>query len=71
MSNLKKYMEKRIALALPSFGRLRKLFWSNKNILLKLKIRLYRALVLPIVTYTSQRRTLGFLQTKRYESAKK
>ena len=37
-----------------AFGRLRKSIWSNRDILLKLKLRLYRALILPIATYASE-----------------
>ena len=49
-----KDIERRIALALTAFGRLRKPIWSNRDILLKLKLRLYRALILPIATYASE-----------------
>ena len=49
-----KDIERRIALALTAFGRLRKSIWSNRDILLKLKLRLYRALILPIATYASE-----------------
>ena len=43
ISNVSKDIKKRIDLALSSFGRIRKSIWSNKNIVLKLKIRLYRS----------------------------
>ena len=49
-----KDIERRIALALTAFGRLRKSIWSNRDILLKLKLQLYRALILPIATYASE-----------------
>ena len=49
-----KDIERRIALALTAFGRLRKSIWSNRDILLKLKLRLYRALILPIAIYASE-----------------
>ena len=49
-----KDIERRIALALTALGRLRKSIWSNRDILLKLKLRLYRALTLPIATYASE-----------------
>ena len=49
-----KDIERRIALALTAFGRLRKSIWSNRDILLKLKLRLYGALILPIATYASE-----------------
>ena len=49
-----KDIERRIALALTSFFRLRKSIWSNRDSLLKLKLRLYRALILPIATYASE-----------------
>ena len=54
VSDTTKDIERRIALALTSFGRLRKSIWSNRDILLKLKLRLYRALILPIATYASE-----------------
>ena len=43
ISNVNKDIERRIDLALSSFGRIRKSICSNKNIVLKLKIRLYRS----------------------------
>ena len=51
---LDKDIERRIALALTSFGRLRESIWSNRDILLKLKLRPYRALILLIATYASE-----------------
>ena len=51
---LDKDIERRIALALTSFGRLRKSIWSNRDILLKMKLRLYRVLILPIAKYASE-----------------
>ena len=47
-------VERRIGLALSAFGRLRKSVWSNRDILLRLKVRLYRALILSIATYASE-----------------
>ena len=47
--NVKKDVKGRIALALPSFSRLRKLIWSNKDILLQL--RRYWALIPSFATY--------------------
>ena len=52
--NVTKDIERRIALALTSFGRLRESIWSNRDILLKLKLRPYRALILLIATYASE-----------------
>ena len=49
-----KDIERRIALAPTAFGRLRKSIWSKRDILLKLKLRLYRALILPIATCASE-----------------
>ena len=49
-----KDIEIRKSLALTAFGRLRKSIWSNRDILLKLKLRLYRALILLIATYASE-----------------
>ena len=52
--NVTKDIGRRIALALTLFGRPRKSIWSNRDILLKLKLRLYRVLILPIASYASE-----------------
>ena len=52
--NVTKDIERRTALALTSFARLRKSICSNRDILLKLKLRLYWAFILPIATYVSE-----------------
>ena len=41
LADTTKDIERRIALALTAFGRFRKSIWSNRDILLKLKLRLY------------------------------
>ena len=52
-------------LALTAFGRLRKFILSNRDILLKLKLRLYRALILPIATYASETRARTISNEKK------
>ena len=47
-------VRRRIALAATAFGRLRKSIWNRRSISLNLKIRLYKALILPIATYASE-----------------
>ena len=61
-----KDIERRIALALTAFSRLRKSIWSNRDILLKLKLRLYGALILPIATYASETWTLTISDEKMF-----
>ena len=60
-----KDVERRIALALSAFGRLRKSVWSNRDILLRLKVRLYRALILPIATYAAETWALTVTDEKK------
>ena len=60
-----KDVERRIALALSAFGILRKSVWSNRDILLRLKVRLYRALILPIPTYTAETWALTVADEKK------
>lgn len=57
--NINKDIERRVTLALLSFGQLRKSIWSKKIILLKLKMWLYRAMILLIVTYASETSALN------------
>ena len=47
-------VKRRISLASQAFGRLRKTIWSSRNISRNLKVRLYRALILPIAIYGSE-----------------
>ncbi len=46
--------ERRIGLALSAIGRLRKLVWSNRDIQLRLKVRLYQVLILAIAICVSE-----------------
>ena len=52
--NVKTDIDRRIALASTAFGRLRNSVWNKRNISLKLKMRLFRALILPIAIYASE-----------------
>ena len=56
VSDSSTYVSRRIALA--AFGWLYQSVWSQKKISRSLKVRLYRALVLPIVIYASETWTL-------------
>ena len=51
-------VKRRVALANTAFGRLRKNIWTRKDIQTRLKLRLYKALILPIATYGSETWTL-------------
>ena len=51
-------VKRRIILAYTAFGRLKDNIWSRKDINTNLKIRLYKALILPIATYASETWTL-------------
>ena len=51
-------IKRRLGLASSSFGRLRDQIWRNKDISLKLKLRLYNALIVPIAIYASETWTL-------------
>ena len=51
-------VNRRLALAHVAFGRLKKNIWSNKVILMNLKIRLYYALIVPIAIYSCSTWTL-------------
>ena len=52
--NVKVDIDRRIALASTSFGRLRKSIWSKRNINMELKMRLFRALIIPIAIYGAE-----------------
>ena len=52
--NVSEDVDRRICLASSTFGRLRKSIWNKRCISIKLKMRLYRALILPIATYASE-----------------
>lgn len=51
-------INRRIALATVAFGKLKKNIWAHKTIPMKLKIRLYYALIIPIATYSCATWTL-------------
>ena len=51
-------VKRRIGLASSAFGRLKEKIWSRKDISMKLKIRLYNALIIPIATYASETWTI-------------
>ena len=51
-------VQRRINLAAWAFGRLRDKIWSNQNISRTIKVRIYKALILPIATYGSESWTL-------------
>jgi len=51
-------IKRRLGLASSSFGRLKNEIWRNKDISLKLKLRLYNALIVPIAIYASESWTL-------------
>ena len=50
-------IKRTVGLAASAFRRLRKTVWNNPDISLKLKVRLYKALILPIPTYACERWT--------------
>ena len=58
-------VKRRINLASSSFGRLSKTIWQNAYISIKLKVRLYKALILPIATYACETWTLKAADTQR------
>ena len=51
-------VKRRISLAASAFGRLRTTVWNRRDISIKLKSRLYNALILPIAIYASETWTL-------------
>ena len=55
-------------LAAWSFGRLMSNVWTNQDISRSLKIRIYRALILPIAIYGAESWTLRNTDTRRLES---
>ena len=58
-------IKRRIAFNNSAFGRLKKCVWSRRDISLKLKLRLYSALISPIATYRSKMGSLTQLDTKK------
>ena len=60
-------VKRRIALASSAFGRLKKAVWNKRTISSTLKIRLYKALILPIAVYASETWTLKTEDTRKLE----
>ena len=58
---------RRIALASSAFGRLHDSIWSRSDISIKLKVRLYNALILPIAIYASETWTLLEVDKRKLE----
>jgi hypothetical protein len=51
-------IKRRIGLASSAFGRLKEAIWSRKDVSLKLKLRLYHALIVPVAVYASETWTI-------------
>ena len=60
-------VQRRINLAAWAFGRLRDKIWSNQNISRTIKVRIYKALILPIATYGSESWTLRKMDKNKLE----
>ena len=60
-------VKRRTALASSAFGRLKKAVWDERNISRALKIRLYKALILPIAIYASESWTLKANDNRKLE----
>lgn len=60
-------VNRRIALASSAFGRLRRTVWTRRDISRKLKIRLYKSLILPIAIYAGETWTLKAEDARRLE----
>lgn len=60
-------VERRIALAASAFGRLKNSVWSRRELSTDLKVRLYKALILPIVIYASETWTLRAEEARKLE----
>ena len=58
-------VEKRLAMAYASFGRLSRNVWTNRNFSTKLKLRLLYALIYPIATYACSTWTLTKKDTNK------
>ena len=58
-------VDKRLAMAYTSFGKLSKTVWSNRNFSIKLKLRLLYALIYPIATYACSTWTLTKKDTNK------
>ena len=58
-------VNRRIALASSAFGRLYKTVWNKLSLKKSLKMRLYKALILPIAIYASEMWTLKAADSRK------
>ena len=61
-------VKRRVSLASAAFGRLKDPIWSKRDISKPLKVRLYKALILPIATYANETWTLKSEDARRLEA---
>ena len=61
-------VKRRTRLAAWSFGRLKRTVWTNQDISRSLKVRIYKALILPIAIYGAESWTLRQADTRHLES---
>ena len=61
-------VKRRTRLAAWAFGRLKRTVWTNQDISRSLKVRIYRALILPIAIYGAESWTLRQADTRQLES---
>ena len=61
-------VKQRIALASTAFGRLIATVWTKRYLSKSIKVRLYKAVILPIATYASETWTLRACDTRKLES---
>ncbi len=60
-------IRRRLALASSAFGKLRNTVWNRRDIPRKLKVRIYKCLILPIAIYASETWTLRKEDARRLE----
>ena len=61
-------VKRRTRLAAWAFGRLKRTVWTNQDISRSLKVRIYKALILPIAIYGADSWTLRQADTRQFES---
>ena len=61
-------VKRRTRLAAWAFGRLKRTVWTNQDISRSLKVRIYKALILPIAIYGAESWTLRQADTRHLES---
>ena len=61
-------VKRRTRLAAWAFGRLKRTVWTNQDISRSLKVRIYKALILPIAIYGAESWTLRQADTRQLES---